>query len=114
MSEILLKGMPFDAYLETYKIFEKTTQFMMEYLKNWHGDAPEQFQGDMRADHQTVVDTYQFHRKFAVIKQNYMFEPLQRYISASMDILDGEGDHVAIYTAFFDFDGNCFDDQLTT
>ncbi len=76
--------------------------------------CPEQFQGDMRADHQTVVDTYQFHRKFAVIKQNYMFEPLQRYISASMDILDGEGDHVAIYTAFFDFDGNCFDDQLTT
>lgn len=106
MSEILLKGMPFDAYLETYKIFEKTMQFMMECLGNWYGDAPEQFQGDMRADHQTVVDTYQFHRKFAVIKQNYMFEPLQRYISASMDILDGEGDHVAIYTAFFDFDGN--------
>ena len=106
MSEILLKGMPFDAYLETYKIFEKTMQFMMECLGNWYGDAPEQFQGDMRADHQTVVDTYQFHRKFAVIKQNYMFEPLQHYISASMDILDGEGDHVAIYTAFFDFDGN--------
>ena len=42
-----------------------------------------------------------------------MFEPLQRYISASMDILDGEGDYAAIYTAFFDFDGNCFDDQLT-
>lgn len=24
MSEILLKGMPFDAYLETYKIYEET------------------------------------------------------------------------------------------
>ena len=29
MSEILLKGMPFDAYLEKCKIFEKTTQSMM-------------------------------------------------------------------------------------
>ena len=114
MSEILLNGMPFDDYLAKYEIFEKTTQFMMEYLKNWYGDYPKNFQRTMRAEHQTVVDTYQFHRKFAAIKQNYMFEPLQRYISASMDILDGEGDYAAIYTAFFDFDGNCFDDQLTT
>ena len=68
----------------------------------------------MRADHQTVVDTHRFNRKFSSIKQNYMFEPVQSYISASMDILDGEGDHVATYTAFFDFDGNCFDDQLIT
>ena len=33
MSEILLNGMPFDDYLAKYEIFEKTTQFMMEYLK---------------------------------------------------------------------------------
>ena len=43
MSEILLKGMPFDAYLETYKIFEKTMQFMMECLGNWYGDARSSF-----------------------------------------------------------------------
>lgn len=114
MSKILLKGMPFDVYLKEYKIFEKTMQFMMECLENWHRDDPEQFQRDMRADHQTVVATYRFNRKFAAIKQNCMFEPLQRYISASMDILDRERNYVAIYTAFFDFDGNCFDDQLTT
>lgn len=114
MSEILLNGIPFDTYLEKHQVFEKTTQLMMKCLENWYRDDPEQFQSDMRADWQTVVDTHQFHRKFAAIKQNYMFEPVQRYLTASMDILDGEGDHVATYTAFFDFDGNCFDDQLAT
>ena len=48
MSEMLLNGMPFDDYLAKYEIFEKTTQFMMEYLKNWHGDDPENFQRTMR------------------------------------------------------------------
>ena len=53
--------MPFDAYLEKHKIFEKTMQSMMGCLKNWH---------------------------------------------------DAAGDYVAIYTAIFDFDGNCFDDLM--
>ena len=35
MSEMLLNGMLFDDYLAKYEIFEKTAQFMMEYLKNW-------------------------------------------------------------------------------
>lgn len=43
MSEILLKGISFDDYLEKYQIFEKTMQFMMEYLKNWYDDEPEDF-----------------------------------------------------------------------
>lgn len=41
VSEILLKGISFDAYLEKYQIFEKTTQYMMECLENWHRDDPE-------------------------------------------------------------------------
>lgn len=44
MSEMLLNGMPFDDYLEKYEIFEKTTQCMMRYLKNWYDDNPEDFQ----------------------------------------------------------------------
>ena len=48
MSEMLLNGIPFDDYLEKYEIFEKTTQFMMEYLKNWYGDYPKNFQRTMR------------------------------------------------------------------
>ena len=44
MSEMLLNGMPFDDYLAKYEIFEKTAQFMMEYLKNWYDDDPEDFQ----------------------------------------------------------------------
>ena len=47
MSEILLNGMPFDDYLAKYEIFEKTTQFMMEYLKKWYDDNPEDFQKEM-------------------------------------------------------------------
>ena len=60
MSEVLLNGMPFDDYLERYKIFEKTMQFMMEYLKNWYDDDPEDFQKEMRADYRTLAETYQF------------------------------------------------------
>ena len=112
MSEILLKGMPFDAYLEKYKIFEKTMQFMMECLENWHRDDPEQFQSDMRADYRTVAETYQFKWKIAAIEKNYMYDSPLLCISFSMDIHDDEGDYVAIYTAFFDLNGNCIDDQL--
>ena len=54
MSEMLLNGMPFDDYLEKYEIFEKTTQFMMEYLKNWYDDDPKDFQRALRADYRTV------------------------------------------------------------
>ena len=99
MSEILLKGMPFDVYLEKYRIFEKTRQSMMNCLKNWYENEPEDFQSFMRADYRTVAETYQFD------------SPL-RCISFSMDINDDEGDYVAVYTAFFNLNGKCMDDQL--
>ena len=112
MSEILLDGMPFDAYLEKYKIFEKTMQCMMRYLKNWYDDNPKDFQKEMWADYQTVAETYQFKRKIAAIEKNYMYDSPLLCISFGMDIYDEEGDYVAIYTAFFDLNGNCIDDQL--
>ena len=114
MSEMLLNGMPFDDYLEKYEIFEKTTQFMMEYLKNWYDDDPKDFQRVLRADYRTVAETYQFKRKIAAFEKNYMYDTPLLCIAFSMGINDGEGDYTAIYTAFFDLDGNCFDDQLTT
>ena len=114
MSEMLLNGMPFDDYLEKYEIFEKTTQFMMEYLKNWYDDDPKDFQRAMRADYRTGAETYQFKRKIAAFEKNYMYDTPLLCIAFSMDINDDEGDFVVIYTAFFDLDGNCFDDQLTT
>lgn len=113
MSEMLLNGMPFDTYLEKYQIFEKTMQSMMECLKNWHDDEPEDFQSFMLADHRTVAETYQFKRKIAAFEKNYMYDTPLLCISFSMDINDEEGGYVAIYTAFFDLDGNCIDDQLT-
>ena len=112
MSEMLLNEIPFDAYLEKYKIFEKTMQFMMEYLKNWYDDEPEDFRKEMRADYRTVAETYQFKRKIAAFEKNYMYDTPLLCIAFSMDINDDEGDFVAIYTAIFDLDGNCIDDLL--
>ena len=112
MSEMLLNGIPFDAYLEKYKIFEKTRRFMMEYLKNWYDDNPEDFQKEMWADYRTVAETYQFKRKIAAFEKNYMYDTPLLCIAFSMDIYDDEGDFVAIYTAIFDLDGNCIDDLL--
>ena len=112
MSEMLLNGIPFDDYLEKYEIFEKTTQFMMEYLKNWYDDEPEDFQREMRADYQTVAETYQFKRKIAAFEKNYMYDTPLLCIAFSMDIYDDEGDSVAIYTAIFDLDGNYIDDLM--
>lgn len=112
MSEILLKGMPFDVYLEKYKIFEKTRQSMMNCLKNWYEDEPEDFQSFMHADYRTVAETYQFKRKIAAFEKNYMYDSPLHCISFSMDINDDEGDYVAVYTAFFDLNGKCMDDQL--
>ena len=56
MSEMLLNGIPFDDYLEKYEIFEKTTQFMMEYLKNWYDDDPKDFQRENHAVHDGVPE----------------------------------------------------------
>lgn len=112
MSEMLLNGIPFDAYLEKYKIFEKTRRFMMEYLKNWYDDNPEDFQKEMWADYRTVAETYQFKRKIAAFEKNYMYDTPLLCIAFSMDIYDEEGGFVAIYTAIFDLDGNCIDDLL--
>ena len=112
MSEMLLNGIPFDEYLERYEIFEKTTQCMMRYLKNWYDDDPEDFQREMRADYRTVAETYQFKRKIAAFEKNYMYDTPLLCIAFSMDIHDDEGDCVAIYTAIFDLNGNCIDDLL--
>ena len=112
MSEMLLNGIPFDAYLEKYKIFEKTKRFMMEYLKNWYDDNPEDFQKEMWADYRTVAETYQFKRKIAAFEKNYMYDTPLLCIAFSMDIYDEEGGFMAIYTAIFDLDGNCIDDLL--
>ena len=112
MSEMLLNGIPFDAYLEKYKIFEKTKRFMMEYLKNWYDDNPEDFQKEMWADYRTVAETYQFKRKIEAFEKNYMYDTPLLCIAFSMDIYDEEGGFVAIYTAIFDLDGNCIDDLL--
>ena len=59
-------------------------------------------------------ETYQFKRKIAAFEKNYMYDTPLLCIAFSMGINDDEGDYTAIYTAFFDLDGNCFDDQLTT
>ena len=112
MSGILLNGMPFDAYLEKYKIFKKTKRFMMKHLKYWYDDEPEDFQGFMRADYQTVAETYQFKRKIAAFEKNYMYDTPLLCIAFSMDIYDDKGDFVAIYTAIFDLDGNYIDDLM--
>lgn len=112
MSEILLKGMPFAAYLEKYKIFEKTMQSMMGYLKNWYDDEPEDFRREMGADYRFVAETYQFKRKIAAIEKNYMYDAPLLCIAFSMDIYDDEGSYVAIYTAIFDLNGNWIDDLM--
>ena len=112
MSEMLLNGMLFDDYLAKYEIFEKPTQFMMEYLKNWYDDDPEDFQREMWADYRTVAETYQFKRKIAAFEKNYMYDTPLLCIAFSMDINDNEGNYVAIYTAIFDLNGNCIDDLL--
>ena len=43
-----------------------------------------------------------------------MYEPPLNCVFANMDMFDDERNSVAIYTAFFNFDFNCFDGQLTT
>ena len=112
MSEMLLNGIPFDTYLEKHKIFEKTSQCMMKYLKNWYDDNQKDFQKEMRADYQTVAETYQFKRKIAAFEKNYMYDTPLLCIAFSMDIYDVEGAFVAIYTAIFDLDGNYIDDLM--
>jgi hypothetical protein len=50
----------FDDFIVENKLFEKTRENMIQYLKSWYQDDQEHFLEDMWTDFDTVMNTYTF------------------------------------------------------
>ncbi len=103
----------FEDFIVKNKLFGKTRESMVQYLKNWYEDDKEHFLEDMWENFDTVMNTYNFENDGVSFSKSYSYESPLDYISVWIKIYDNEGDYCVKYTAFYDYDLNCFDDTMS-
>ena len=101
----------FDKFIEESNIFVLAQSLLRQYFKNWYEDDPEQFMDCLRADFNTVMETYRFENAMVSFNKNFNFDPPLDTISAKITIYDSEGDYCFNYQAIFDHDLNAIDDM---
>ena len=102
----------FSEFIDKSKIFDKTKQFMKEYLTNWYNDDAEKFSESLRADLPTVLERYHFHNEFVSITKNFNFDPPIDTVSCTIRITDEEDGCCSRYKAIFDLRMNAIDDYM--
>ena len=108
-----IKSADFSSFIETSKIFEKTTELMKGYLSNWYADNKIDFLECMGAELSVVLKEYSFCNHSVHFVKNFNFDiPHQDYIYCIIDINDKEGYCCTGYKAVFDCDLNAEDDML--
>lgn len=103
----------FQQFIEETCIFEKTRERMFVCLRQWYKDDSQQFMLEMQADLEVVLNTYHFQNAGVSISKSYNYVQPLDYISCTVSIIDNYESICAKYTAYFDYDLNCFDDKLT-
>jgi len=98
--------------IEEQKLFELGRSGLISYLHACYEDNPWQFQEVMRADLETVMNTYRFRNKIIALNKNYCFDPPEDYLSVNIAIDDGDGDYVCSYTLCLDLELNVIDDMM--
>lgn len=103
----------FDEFIAQNHLFEKTLCFMKEYLKNWFEEDREQFFEEFNGDFDHAMRTYTFENGGVSFSKNFSYDdPPLDYLSVWIRITDREGFYLCTYTAFYDYDLNCFDDKI--
>lgn len=100
----------FEIFITQSGIFEKTKAYMWEYLQNWYEESASDFIECMRADFETVRETYHFYNGCVAIAKD--LERELDYINCWIYIRDEEDDICCDYRAMYDYDLVCFDDTL--
>lgn len=111
--KIPIDAQQFQDFIMKNKLFEQTRENMIQYLKSWYKDDKEHFIDDMWADFNTVMNTYTFVNEGVSFSKSFSYEPPLDYISVRIIIYDNEDDYCMEYTAFYDYDLNCFDDKTS-
>lgn len=98
--------------VEERQLFDRAKESLVNYLESCSVEDPARFAEDMRADLETVLQTYHFRHKMVSLHKNYYYDPPEDYLSVTIDIDDNGGDWCCTYRVFFDFDLNVIDDML--
>lgn len=110
---ILINNQLFQSFIDENKLFEKTFELMLSYLKTWQEDNAKQFIEELWVDFDTVVKTYHFEHHKISISKNYLYDPPLDYISCHIRIYNVEDIYCGEYMAYFDCNLDCFDDNFT-
>lgn len=100
----------FSVFIDKSRIFDKTREFMKQYLTSWYEEYPDEFVECMQADVTTVLEQYHFCDKFVSITKNYLFDPPTDEVSCTIGINNENGNHCIHYETIFDDQLNMIDD----
>lgn len=112
MSAIPVDSTQFSKFIEHSKIFDKTRQFLKDYLTDWYQSDAEAFVENMRANLSTILGQYHFRDEFVSITKNFNFEPPMDTVCCTIHISDQEDVCCMRYTAIFDDQLNVIDDYI--
>ena len=102
----------FSDFISDSNLFQMTQENLKALLKNWWDADKINFSKDMNADLETVLKKYKFEAEGVSLSKSYSYEPPMDYISVWIRIFDEENSYICEYTAFYDYNLNCFDDKI--
>ena len=101
-----------DDFVKDNKLFQRTQKYMIGYLENYWADNKVSFIEDLKVNLETILQHYKFVDKRIAFSKCYEYEPPLDYISVSISMYDEEERYVCEYTAFYDWELECFDDTM--
>ncbi len=104
----------YSRFIEESRIFDKAKVLLIECLSNWYSESSDAFVEDMRADFNSVINSYHFHNETVAISKHFDYDPVLDYISCTIRITDEEDDWCIRYKVIFDYDLNAIDDSICT
>jgi len=99
-----------EQFITENELFEKTNSLMKSFLENWVEEDKEQFLEEFEADVSTVLATFKFTNEGISFGRDYLRE--LDYISTWIVISDSSNSYICTYTASFDYNLNCIDDEV--
>ena len=93
-------------------LLDLTRELLRKCLISLYEDDHLAFEEWFSADAETVIKQYSFITEGFSFSRSLSHDPPLNYISVWIRIYDLDGDYLGEYTAFFDSNLNCIDDNL--
>ena len=102
----------FSEFISNNDLFNKTKENLVQCLNNFYKTDQVRFDEMFEADLDQVINTYVFKNGGVSLGKSFCYDPPLDYTSVWIRIYDNENEYLAEYTAFYDLELNCIDDQL--